>query len=53
MAKHCARLNMNKLSSAETQAKSNSASRHHSRMGQDALELLLASIDPTSPPSSP
>lgn len=45
MAQRPAPLNMNKPSSAETQAKPNSARRHHSRTGQEALELLLASRD--------
>lgn len=43
MAQRPAPLNMNKPSSAETQAKPNSARRHHSRTEQEALELLLAS----------
>lgn len=45
MAQHPAPLNMNKPSTAETQAKPNSARRHHSRTGQEALELMLASAD--------
>lgn len=45
MTQHPAPLNMNKPSSAETQAKPNSARRHHSRTGQEALELLLASTN--------
>lgn len=45
MTQHPAPLNMNKPSSAETQAKPNSARRHHSRTGQEALELLLASAN--------
>lgn len=43
MAQRPAPLNMNKPSSAEIQAKPNSARRHHSRTEQEALELLLAS----------
>lgn len=37
---HPAPLNMNKPSSAETQAKPNSARRHHSRTGQEAPGAL-------------
>lgn len=54
MAQRLAPLNMNKPSSAESQAKPNSASRHHSRAGQEALGLLLASTDELHhPPHSP
>lgn len=54
MAQRPAPLNMNKPSSAETQAKPNSAHRHHSRTGQEALELSLASTDELHhPPPSP
>lgn len=53
MAQRPAPLNMNKPSSAETQAKPNSARRHHSRTGQEALELLLASADELHPPPTP
>lgn len=49
MAQRPAPLNMNKPSSAETQAKPNSARRHHSRTGQEALELCLASTDEIHP----
>lgn len=53
MAQRPAPLNMNKPSSAETQAKPNSARRHHSRTGQEALELLLASTDELHQPPPP
>ena len=53
MAQRPAPLNMNKPSSAETQAKPNSARRHHSRTGQEALELLLASRDELHRPPPP
>lgn len=52
MAQRPAPLNMNKPSSAETQAKPNSARRHHSRTGQEALELFLASTVKLHPPPS-
>ena len=54
MAQRLAPLNMNKPSSAENQAKPNSARRHHSSTGQEALEPLLASTDELHhPPPSP
>lgn len=53
MAQRPAPLNMNKPSSAETQAKPNSARRHHSRTGQEALELFLASTVKLHPPPVP
>jgi len=45
MAQRPAPLNMNKPSSADTQAKPNSARRHHSGKGQEARQLSLASRD--------
>lgn len=54
MAQRPAPRNMNKPSSAETQAKPNSAHRHHSRAEQEALELSLASTDELhQPPPRP
>ena len=53
MAQRPAPLNMNKPSSADTQAKPNSARRHHSRTEQEALELLLASTDELRHPLPP
>ncbi|KAF3856600.1 hypothetical protein F7725_017323 [Dissostichus mawsoni] len=50
MAKRPALLNMNKPSSAETQAKPNSAHRHHSRTGQEAHGALIGKPRQTPPP---